>query len=423
MSTLTLPQDVADEIIDAASLVDESYTILFNMSLVSKSFASGSQAHLFRTVKIWNATRCAELLDIIKHSPGLAPRIMNLEIHEMTDVNWLPVSYYQSGDHWIHSPESGELLDRLTNVEFIVLRNKRLDRTEVDRLVRCSLRGRLQSVIGLQLSNVHDLELDGLAHLLLHFPRLETLDTILTDISLVPSPHSETDSESVSPNRWIIRHLKLPGPPCLRRMTLSIHGQLDQGMPLPSWFVNSDRLKNIQDLYLRVHGSEALFKSSWALVRNAAPALRSLNLGMPRVHPAARGGGVLDPQYLETLLAPQLTQLELIDVQYKANLSWMTDILFAIDPSTPLREIRLVDMRIYSSVLGAFSMALWERLNAILARGYRDLENIKINIVFGVEGEDWPTPPTEEDIRRAMPDTDRRGILEFAIEICGDDDD
>jgi hypothetical protein len=66
---------------------------------------------------------------------------------------------------------------------------------------------------------------------------------------------------------------------------------------------------------------------------------------------------------------------------------------------------------------------LWERLNAILARGYRDLENIKINIVFGVEGEDWPTPPTEEDIRRAMPDTDRRGILEFAIEICGDDDD
>jgi hypothetical protein len=220
MSTLTLPQDVADEIIDAASLVDESYTILFNMSLVSKSFASGSQAHLFRTVKIWNATRCAELLDIIKHSPSLAPRIRTLEIHEMTDVNWLPVSYYQSGDHWIHSPESGELLDRLTSVEFIVLRNKRLDRTEVDRLVRCSLRGRLQSVIGLQLSNVHDLELDGLAHLLLHFPRLETLDTFLTDIALVPSPHSETDSESVSPNRWIIRYLKLPGPPCFRRMTL-----------------------------------------------------------------------------------------------------------------------------------------------------------------------------------------------------------
>jgi hypothetical protein len=421
---VNLPRDILDQLVDIISLDYDALVYLLAFALVSKDFATAAQAHIFRQrLSIQNEGRCARLLDILAHNPALGPCIKHIRI---TQEDGLITCSYRPEGHWIHTEVAGKLMDRLTNLHTMDLEGIRLDEIETNRLVHYSLRGRLRSLLLLRIStrDQKSVNLDCLARLLSHFPMLGTLE--IRSIN-VPA-YDEVD---VPPEGWDNAHGRAsPYISRIRRLKVTVDVQClgshsgagIKGLPL--WFVRSGYLKNLKELDMHTPVSSVLCWSSWNLVLHTAPVLTSLKLSYY----------FLDDQVYLPLLnslavvsAPQLTYFELRHANERGlTPTWMLDVLLALDPSTPLRNIELHGLYFSSRDPGVlFDMKFWHRLDDSIARGFHALESVFIDFYFELEvemyegyygmeplyEEDPEQTPTSEDVRRAMKNLDQRGVL------------
>jgi hypothetical protein len=418
----TLPEDVIGEIVDAVATFDESSERLRTLALVSKAFAVKAQAHLFRSVTLVQDKRfCTQLLDILAVNPLLSRCIKKAVISLTNKYSSIYDGSTSASNHWAHSTEGGKLMDQLANVTVLELHGAQLDQKETDGLFQF-LRGRLQSVTILRLLRVSALNPSRLALLLIHFPLLQTLDMDSGCMIEVATQDDGLDP----PIGWILAGTRSNH---FRQLKIYAGTTEDDAIRFPPWFVNSAYLRNIERLEIEIQNSAQLFQSSWDLVRNTSSALVSLT--MTPCLPCLSNRQWLKLNPLEIIFAPHLTCLELMNGQSRSIPTWMTDILIAIDPSAPLRELYLLDIRLCSLDPGAFDMSFWNRLDSIFSRGFTSLFKIEINVDFEVyTDENGPADsPKRRDVMRAMPNLDERGILEldvttiFFASSWGDDDD
>jgi hypothetical protein len=449
-----LPQDIIDELA-VVVFRDSGLKCLLTLGLVSKAFAVPVQAQLFRSVEIKTEGHCKRLLAVLRHNPGLRYPIQQLTIHHRepsrpghrhlrdhsSDINM---------DHWIHSSDAAELLDLLTNVRTLTLYGLMSRQMQFGRLLAHSLRGRLQAVTELHLSqSMHEMSLNSLARLMLHFPVLETFSNDFraqvnangdyADLAPPDGWIDYTDSEGCTSSTGITdggRHSTYHRS-CLRRLIMELTGQA--GSEFPSWFSKSERLSGIEDLQLHTHASGVSMYSTWDLVQNTASTLRTLILTIPYDSAGkTNGDGVRMQHYMKPLKAPHLTSVEIRSHATTTSLFLITDILSAMDTSesTPLQTIHLTRLALSSSDPGAFEMHFWHKLDEVTARWKDTLEKLVIDIHFEVDMDEEASrpqkpaeenkkinPPSEEDIRRGMVNTNRRGILDLSVRITYLDDD
>jgi hypothetical protein len=423
---VNLPRDILDQVVDIISLDYDALVYLLAFALVSKYFATAAQAHIFRQrLSIQNEGRCARLLDILAHNPALGPCIKHIMITQKEDGR-ISCSYRPEG-HWIHTEVAGKLMDRLTDLHTMNLEGIRLDEIETNRLVHYSLRGRLRSLLLLRIStgDQKPVNLDCLAHLLSQFPMLETLEIYRINLSTydegdVPLEGWDDAQDRASPYISRIRRLKVVVQSSGPHIGTSTNG-------IPPWFVISGHLKNLKELDMYTHVSSVLCWSSWNLVLHTASVLTSLKLSYNFPDEEVY---LLLQHSLTVVNAPHLTCLELRQVN--GTPTWMVDVLLALDPSTPLRNIQLRRLNFRSRDPSVFfDMDLWHRIDDSIARGFHALESVFIEFHFELkvqmyEGyyrmeplyeEDPKQTPTSEDVRRAMKNLDQRGVLRLTCDL------
>jgi hypothetical protein len=440
----TLPRDIIDELVDVVSDRHWGLKCLLTLRLVSKAFAIPIQAHLFRSIEIKNKDHFQRLLDVLRHNSDLRYSIQELTIYHREPISLLRDHSPDSKNHWIHSSDGGELLDMFTNVRVLTLYGLMSHRMELDRLLMHSLRGRLQAVTELHLSqSMHKVELNNLARLMLHFPALETFSNDLRaqvnvngDRTNLPPPDGwmdYTDSEGCTGNTEITnggRHGT-----ChfgrLRHLNIAFNGR--HGTQFPLWFSNSERLSRIEDLQLHIHTTSVSMYLTWDLVRNTASTLRALivtmnfgSIGKPDADSLRmqRDG--------ELLKAPHLRSIEIQHEPAPMSLFLITDILSAIasSESTPLQTIHLKRLAFTPSDPDAFKIHFWHKLDELTERWKDTLESLVIDVYFvahmheggprlqePAEENKKTNPPSEEDIRRGMVNANGRGILDLSVNI------
>jgi hypothetical protein len=404
----TLPQDIIDEIVDVAAEDWELMTCLPTLALVSKAFAVKAQAHLFHSINIQDRDRCAGLLGILKRNPVLCFYIQRVTVSQ--EWNQRQPHTGSSMDHCIHSSEGGKLMDLLTNVRILALRGVKSNQLEINRLIHKSLHGRLQTVVELHLSFMDTIGLDCLAGLMLHFPLLETL---MTSGNAMVQVHAG-NRDYVPPNNWIEvcnNHGR-----CIHLRRLTIHVTRLDGARFPPWFCKSKYLSNIEELHLYASESDVSFNSCWDLVQNAASTLTNLTFAIPYVYADEEDSSrvLLNP---EPLSAARLRTLEIKHNANTQSLFWISEILSAIDSSTPLHTIYLTDLSLPSVAPGAFEMFFWNQLDDIMSKWNDTLEKIVIHVDFDVytNASGPQDPPSEADIRRAMVNANEHCILELFV--------
>jgi hypothetical protein len=412
-----LPFDVAHLIVEALAPSNEgdSMKALSSAGFVSKTFAHVTRKRVFHHITVDTYERCSGLLALVNSNATLQAHIEHLTIAlPPGSKNHLhsPVSVAM-----ITSPDCAELMPKLVTLTKVTFRNITFNHDLTTHLLNKTLAQQYQSITQLSLTSCESLTLGDVDDIIQHLPALETLWQDGTGwctwvVADKASPVYLQPLQTLEPSqshRYAASHMMRRLTP-LRRVRLQLQGTIFCGK-LPSWFTARAYLSSIQELEIVCHETLPTH-FPWDLVAITSSTLTHLCVTAPHGFDS-RDKKKLVPR-LQSIDAPSLATLCLTNMVGRSGMDWLCTTLSTISFSLSIHVLHLNILRVDSSEPPQ-PLQPWTVLDGILDRRFLHLKRVCLKLAWNHEYRDHP--PTEEDVRREMPKTTRRDVLELEFSV------